>query len=44
VKFEKNSATFDCSKQNIGWTMEVCRLEDLNEILLVKFRKTGGEM
>jgi len=24
--------------------MEVCRLEDLNEILLVKFRKTTGDM
>lgn len=24
--------------------MEICRLEDLAEILLVKFRKVGGEM
>jgi hypothetical protein len=24
--------------------MEVCRLEDLNEILLVKFRKSAGDM
>jgi hypothetical protein len=44
VKFEKNNAIFDCSKQGIGWIIEVCRLEDLQEILLVKFRKTTGEM
>ena len=44
IRFEKNFSTFDCSKQGIGWTMEVCRLEDLNEILLVKFRKTAGDM
>jgi len=24
--------------------MEICRLEDLNEILLIKFRKTIGDM
>ena len=24
--------------------MELCRLEDLNEILLIKFRKTAGDM
>lgn len=44
VKYDRNKASFDCQKQNIGWTMEVCRLEDLNEILLVKFRKTTGDM
>ena len=44
VRYEKNLATFDCQKHGSGWTMEICRLEDLNEILLVKFRKTAGEM
>lgn len=44
VRFDKSQATFECSKQGSGWTMEVCRLEDLNEILLVKFRKTSGDM
>jgi hypothetical protein len=44
ITFDKNNALFECSKQGIGWTIEVCRLEDLNEILLVKFRKTAGEM
>jgi hypothetical protein len=44
AKFEKNKATFECSKQGVGWTVEVCRLEDLNEILLVKFRKITGDM
>ena len=44
VRFERNLATFDCAKSGSGWSIEICRLEDLNEVLLVKFRKTAGDM
>lgn len=44
VKFTRSGYIYDCQKGQISWTVEICRLEDLAEILLVKFRKTQGEM
>jgi hypothetical protein len=41
VKFNRASGyLFECSFKGIKWSMEIMKLEDLREILLVKFKIT----